>query len=192
MGSIGINREAERSLRQGSTLFLSGVKRVDGEFDAGAVVELVDVRHPERLIGRGSVAMPSTVLRLLRALSPDEVADVMSIVLRLRYGSDRADHGELLDPARFPDVSDLTRRKAQAAGQALSGLAEATPERLRMLADALLATQPRASAAMLAAGSFRSGTVTPGSAERRAVRDMHAVHRDSLVVFGTADPALTP
>lgn len=189
MGSIGINREAERSLRQGSTLFLSGVKRVDGDFEAGAVVELVDVRHPERLIGRGSVAMPSTVLRLLRALSPDEVADAISIVLRLRYGSDCASRGELLDPVRFPDVSDLTRRKAQAAGQALGGLAGATPERLRMLADALLATQPRASAAMLAAGSFRSGSVTPGSAERRAIRDMHAVHRDSLVVFGDSRAA---
>ena len=35
MGTIGINREAERSLRAGSTLFLSGVKRVDGEFEPG-------------------------------------------------------------------------------------------------------------------------------------------------------------
>src|SRR6266700_2735642 len=37
MGTIGINREAERSLRTGSTLFLSGVKRVDGEFEPGSV-----------------------------------------------------------------------------------------------------------------------------------------------------------
>src|SRR5215467_7478597 len=85
MGTIGINREAERSLRSGSTLFLSGVKRIDGEFDPGSVVELVDVRHPERLIGRGSVAMPSTILRLLRALSTEEVADVLSILFRLRH-----------------------------------------------------------------------------------------------------------
>ena len=35
MGTIGINREAERSLRAGSTLFLSGVKRVDGDFEPG-------------------------------------------------------------------------------------------------------------------------------------------------------------
>src|SRR5579859_6137111 len=85
MGTIGINREAERSLRTGSTLFLSGVKRVDGEFEPGAVVELVDVRHPERLIGRGSVAVPSVILRLLRALSTDEVADVLAILFRLRH-----------------------------------------------------------------------------------------------------------
>jgi len=95
MGSIGINREAERSLRAGSTLFLSGIKRVDGDFESGSVVELVDVRHPERLIGRGSVSMPSAVLRLLRALTTDEVADVMSMLLRLREAPGP------LDPDRF-------------------------------------------------------------------------------------------
>jgi glutamate 5-kinase len=183
MGSIGINREAERSLRTGSTLFLSGVKRVDGDFEPGAVVELVDVRHPERLIGRGSVAMPSAVLRLLRALSPDEVADVISIVLRLRHGAE--DQGTpLLDPDQFADVRDLGRRNSQAARQALSELGAASGERIRALADALLAAQPRVCAAMLAAGSFRTGEVGPGAPDRRAVRDLHAIHRDSLVVFG--------
>src|SRR5712691_1950943 len=180
MGSIGINREAERSLRAGSTLFLSGVKRVDGDFESGSVVELVDVRHPERLIGRGSVAMPSAVLRLLRALSPDEVADVMSILLRLREVP-----GSPLDPDRFDDVKDLLRRNSQAARQALGELSAATSDRVRGLADALLATQPRACAAMLAAGTFATGEVQPGTAARRAVRDMHAIHRDSLVVFTT-------
>jgi len=181
MGSIGINREAERSLRAGSTLFLSGVKRVDGDFEAGSVVELVDVRHPERLIGRGSVSMPSTVLRLLRALSPDEVADVMSMLLRLRELPDSS-----LDPDQFDDVKDLLRRNSQAARQALGELTTATNDRVRGLADALLATQPRACAAMLTAGRFVTGQVQPGATARRAVRDMHAIHRDSLVVFAIA------
>ena len=180
MGSIGINREAERSLRAGSTLFLSGVKRVEGDFEPGAVVELVDVRHPERLIGRGSVSMPSAVLRLLRALSPDEVADVMSILLRQRHCPD-ADN---LEPGAYDDVKDLLRRNSQAARQALAELADATQERVRTLADALLAAQPKACAALLAAGSFRTGEVTV--ADRRAVRDLHAIHRDSLVVFVSA------
>jgi glutamate 5-kinase len=179
MGSIGINREAERSLRAGSTLFLSGVKRIDGDFDSGAVVELVDVRHPERLIGRGSVAMPSTILRLLRALSPDEVADVISVLLRLRHGT-TAKAEDPLDNQRFADIADLARRNSQAAKQARAELTSATPERVRALTDALLASQPRACAAMLAAGSFKCGEV----AARQQVRDMHAIHRDSLVVFG--------
>ena len=84
-GSICINREAESSLRTGSTLFLSGIKRLAGEFAPGAVVELVDVRHPERLIGRGSVALSSRILLLLRALSPDDVACVISVLFRLRH-----------------------------------------------------------------------------------------------------------
>ena len=188
MGTIGINREAERSLRAGSTLFLSGVKRVDGEFEPGAVVELVDVRHPERLIGRGSVAMPASVLRLLRALSPDEVADVLSILFRLRHApalrgqQDAADAG-LLDPDRYADVAGLARRGSQASRQAEAGLRAASAERVRILTDALLAAQPRACSAILAEGSFLAGKVSQGSPARRAVRDMHAVHRDSLVVF---------
>jgi glutamate 5-kinase len=193
MGTIGINREAERSLRTGSTLFLSGVKRVDGEFEPGAVVELVDVRHPERLIGRGSVAVPSVILRLLRALSTDEVADVLSILFRLRHApalrgeSDgvrtRLASGELLDPGRFEDVADLSRRGSLAARQAQAELTSATPERVRVLTDALLRAQPRACSAILAEGSFLAGKVSLGSAARRAIRDMHAIHRDSLVVF---------
>jgi glutamate 5-kinase len=155
MGTIGINREAERSLRSGSTLFLSGVKRVDGEFEAGSVVELVDVRHPERLIGRGSVAMPSAILRLLRALSPEEVADAASILFRLRHaptlrGKDSA--AVLLDPGRFEDVADLARRGSLASRQACAELTSATPERVRALTDALLQAEPRACSAILAEG----------------------------------------
>src|SRR5579859_2831424 len=208
MGTIGINREAERSLRTGSTLFLSGVKRVDGEFEPGAVVELVDVRHPERLIGRGSVAVPSVILRLLRALSTDEVADVLAILFRLRHApglrgaepdgegtraaaavaaaSPGGSSGGLLDPGQFEDVADLAGRGSLAARQAFAELTSASPERVRVLTDALLQAQPRACSAILAEGSFLAGKVSPGAPARRAIRDMHAIHRDSLVVFGAA------
>jgi glutamate 5-kinase len=182
MGTIGVNREAEASLRAGSTLFLSGVKRVEGEFEPGSVVELVDVRHPERLIGRGSVAMPATALRLLRALSPDQVADVMSALFRVRHAPAVRSAG-LLDPGRYDDVADLAKGRSQAARQAHAELLAATPERVRALTDALLAAQPRACAAILAEGSFLDGKISADSVASRAVRDMHAVHRDSLVVY---------
>jgi hypothetical protein len=55
-----------------------------------------------------------------------------------------------------------------------------------MLTDTLLQSQPRACSAILADGSFLAGKVSPESPARRAVRDMHAIHRDSLVVFGSA------
>ncbi len=196
MGTIGINREAEASLRAGSTLFLSGVKRIDGDFEPGAVVELVDVRHPERLVGRGSVAMPSPALKLLRALSPDEVTDVLSVLFRLRHApalrSDDSDRqpcpraelrAELLDAGQFDDIADLERGRSQAARQARAELLAATPDRVRVLTDALLQAQPRACSAILAEGSFLTGKISADSAARRAVRDMHAVHRNSLVVY---------
>ena len=196
MGTIGVNREAERSLLAGSTLFLSGVKRVDGDFEPGAVVELVDVRHPERLIGRGAVSMPAAILRLLRALTSDEVGDVLSILFRLRHapamagaesGNDVPDpRGDLLDPDRFADVADLMRRNSQASRQAHAELTAAGYERVRTLTDALLQAQPRACSAILADGSFLGGKIGPDSPARRAARDMHAIHRGSLVVFGAA------
>ncbi|MDR2987806.1 MAG: hypothetical protein LBV34_23505 [Nocardiopsaceae bacterium] len=197
MGTIGINREAERSLRAGSTLFLSGVKRVDGDFEPGAVVELVDVRHPERLIGRGSVSMPAAMLRLLRALTTDEVGDVLSILFRLRHApamavAEPADaaladrRADLLDPRRFPDVADLLRRSSRASRQAHAELTAASDERVRALTDALLQAQPRACSAILADGSFLSGKTGRDVPARRAARDMHAIHRGSLVVFGAA------
>ena len=194
MGTIGVNREAERSLRAGSTLFLSGVKRVDGDFEPGAVVELVDVRHPERLIGRGAVSMPAAILRLLRALTTDEVGDVLSILFRLRHapamagaesGNDVPDpQGDLLDPDRFADVADLMRRNSQASRQVHAALTAAGYERIRTLTEALLQAQPRACSAILADGSFLGGKIGPDAPARRAARDMHAIHRGSLVVFG--------
>ena len=91
-------------------------------------------------------------------------------------------HGqEVAAGEHLKDEKDLLRRNSQAARQTLAELKEATPERIRNLADALLAAQPKACAAMLTAGSFRTGEV--GATERRAVRDLHAIHRDSLVVF---------
>ncbi len=182
MGAIGINREAERSLRAGSTLFLSGVKWIDGDFEPGAVVELVDVRHPERLIGRGSVSVPAAILRLLRALTTDEVGDVLSILFRLRHAPGGQDG--LLEPQRCADVADLIRRGSRASRQAHAELAAASQERVRALTEALLQAQPRACSAILADGSFLGGKIGQDSPARRAARDMHAVHRDSLVVFG--------
>jgi len=190
-GSVHVNREAEDSLRSGSTLFLSGVKRVDGDFAAGSVVELLDVRHPERLLGRGSVALPSAILRLLRALSPQEVACVISIMLRLKYAGqavglepDAAGSGaSLLDPDAYKDSRELANGTSRASQEAYSQLAGSSPERIAELADSLLLAQPAVSAAFLLNGGFLTGQVPTDPAARRVVRSIHAVHRESLVVF---------
>jgi glutamate 5-kinase len=188
-GSVHVNREAEASLRTGSTLFLSGVKRVDGEFPAGSVVELVDVRHPERLIGRGSVALPASMLRLLRALSPHQVACVISILLRLRY-ADSAAAGQsaragsaLIDPDVYKDCRELADGTSRASQEAFAQLASFSPDRVGDLADSLLLAQPGLSTAFLLDRGFLHGQVPMGPAARRVVRSVHAVHRESLVVY---------
>jgi glutamate 5-kinase len=179
-GSVHVNRDAEDSLRTGSTLYLSGVKRVDGEFAAGSVVELLDVRHPERLLGRGSVALPSAILRLLRALSPQEVACVISILLRLRYAGDRA---SLLDPDVYKDCRELAGGTSRASQEAFAQLAGFSPDRIAELADSLMLAQPQLCTTFLLNKGFLNGQVPTDPAERRVVRSIHAVHRESLVVY---------
>ncbi len=204
-GSVHVNREAEESLRTGSTLFLSGVKRVDGDFAAGSVVELIDVRHPERLLGRGSVALPSSLLRLLRALSPQEVACVISILLRLRYGAvsaadgpgedageDAGEAGEageggssasLIDPDVYKDCRELAGGTSRASQEAFAQLASFSPDRVAELTDSLMLAQPHLSTAFLLSQGFLHGQVPTDPAARRVVRGIHAVHRESLVVY---------
>jgi len=190
-GSLYVNKDAEQSLRTGSTLFLSGVKRVDGEFTAGSVVELLDVRHPERLIGRGSVALPSSLLRLLRALSPQEVACAISILLRLRHapvpaagaGDRVAAVSALTDPAKFEDCRELAAGNSRASNEALAQLAALSADRTGELADSFMLAQPQLCAAILLDRGFMHGRVPTGPAPRRTFRNIHAVHRESLVVF---------
>ena len=195
-GSVYVNRDAEESLRTGSTLFLSGVKRVDGDFAAGSVVELVDVRHPERLLGRGSVALPSSILRLLRALSPQEVACVIGILLRLRYAG-TAGAGEigasrtgappspatLLDPDVYKDCRELADGSSRASKEAFAQLAGMSSERVAELADSLLLAQPQLATTFLLNKGFLHGQVPADPGARRVVRAIHAVHRESLVVY---------
>jgi len=191
-GSIYVNRDAEESLRTGSTLFLSGVKRVDGDFAAGSVVELLDVRHPERLLGRGSVALPSSLLRLLRALSPQEVACVIGILLRLRYAGtasavdsrvDAPDAASLLDPDVYKDCRELADSTSRASKEAFAQLAGFSSDRVAELADSLLLAQPQLSTTFLLSKGFLHGQVPADPAARRVVRGIHAVHRESLVVY---------
>ena len=213
-GSVHVNREAEESLRTGSTLFLSGVKRVDGDFAAGSVVELIDVRHPERLLGRGSVALPSSLLRLLRALSPQEVACVISILLRLRYsavaaadgpgedgpgvngpsedrpgehrpGDDADEEGaaSLIDPDVYKDCRELAGGTSRASQEAFAQLASFSPDRVAELADSLMLAQPHLSTTFLLSRGFLHGQVPTDPAARRVARGIHAVHRESLVVY---------
>jgi glutamate 5-kinase len=79
-GSLVVNREAEASIRSGESLFGSGVKRVKGNFQRGAVVEILD--PSSHLIARGLIRIASRMLTLTRSLTPAEVAEFVHRLLR--------------------------------------------------------------------------------------------------------------
>ena len=87
-------------------------------------------------------------------------------------------------PGQFDDIADLARRGSQAARQA-HGRAARRHARAGQGAHRRAARRPSRGRARRSwpTGSFLTGKVSADSAARRAVRDMHAVHRDSLVVY---------
>jgi hypothetical protein len=129
------------------------------------------------------------MLRLLRALSPHQVACVISILLRLRY-ADSAAAGQparagsaLIDPDVYKDCRELADGTSRASQEAFAQLAAFSPDRVGDLADSLLLAQPGLCTAFLLDRGFLHGQVPMGPAARRVVRSVHAVHRESLVVY---------
>jgi len=78
-GSIVINRPAEESIRSGASLFASGIKKVDGQFAGGDVIEVVTPAG--RLVARGVCKVSATLMGLIRAMRTDEIAIVLTEIL---------------------------------------------------------------------------------------------------------------
>jgi len=78
-GSIVINRPAEESIRAGASLFASGIKKVDGNFGGGDVIEVITPSG--RLVARGVSKVSATLMGLIRAMRTDEIAVVMTEIL---------------------------------------------------------------------------------------------------------------
>jgi glutamate 5-kinase len=78
-GSIVINRPAEVSIRSGASLFASGIKKVEGNFAGGDVIEVVTPAG--RLVARGVSKVSATLMTLIRAMQTDEIAVVLTAVL---------------------------------------------------------------------------------------------------------------
>ena len=94
-----------------------------------------------------------------------------------------AAHGSLVDPARYPDCKELAGGDSRASQEAFAQLAGFSADRIAELADALLLAQPQLCATFLLDGGFLHGQVPAQAAARRVFRDIHAVHRESLVVY---------
>jgi glutamate 5-kinase len=78
-GSIVINRPAEESIRAGASLFASGIKKVEGNFGGGDVIEVITPSG--RLVARGVSKVSATLMSLIRAMRTDEIAIVMTEIL---------------------------------------------------------------------------------------------------------------
>ena len=78
-GSIVINRAAEESIGAGASLFASGIKKVEGNFGSGDVIEVLTPSG--RLIARGTSKVSATLMNLVRAMQTDEIALVMTEIL---------------------------------------------------------------------------------------------------------------
>jgi glutamate 5-kinase len=78
-GSIVINRPAEESIRSGASLFASGIKKVDGQFAGGDVIEVVTPGG--HLVARGVSKVSATLMGLIRAMRTDEIAIVLTEIL---------------------------------------------------------------------------------------------------------------
>jgi hypothetical protein len=129
------------------------------------------------------------MLRLLRALSPHQVACAISILLRLRYtgaavtGEPAGAAGGLISPDVYKDCRELADGTSRASQEAFAQLAAFSPDRVSELADSLLLAQPGLCTAFLLDRGFLDGQIPMGPAARRVVRNVHAVHRESLVVY---------
>jgi glutamate 5-kinase len=78
-GSIVINRPAEESIRIGASLFASGIKKVNGNFRGG---DVIDVLTPSGyLIGRGISKISARLMTLIRSMKTDEIAVVLTEIL---------------------------------------------------------------------------------------------------------------
>lgn len=78
-GSIVINRPAEESIRAGASLFASGIKKVEGNFGGGDVIEVITPSG--LLVARGVSKVSATLMGLIRAMRTDEIAIVMTEIL---------------------------------------------------------------------------------------------------------------
>ena len=109
-GSIVINRPAEESIRAGASLFASGIKKVEGNFGGGDVIEVITPSG--RLVARGVSKASSSLMGLIRAMRTDEIAIVMTEILDKFVSGNGADGAQLSGR-----LADLERPAGPAGGQ---------------------------------------------------------------------------
>jgi glutamate 5-kinase len=112
-GSIVINRPAEASIRAGASLFASGIKKVEGTFSGGDVIEVVTPAG--RLVARGVSKVSAPLMNLIRAMQTDEIAVVLTAILdKFLRASAPPEEGRAGGDGAGPDRSGLRPPLARA------------------------------------------------------------------------------
>jgi glutamate 5-kinase len=169
-GSIVINRPAEESIRSGASLFASGIKKVDGQFAGGDVIEVVTPAG--HLVARGVSKVSATLMGLIRAMRTDEIAIVLTEILA------RFLRGE--DPGR-PAVDPAALRPPVV--KALDIVGSYGYELTRRLALEIINLFPAATVEAMLDAARDEGLAQLRERYSRLSSDLSFIDRNRLVVF---------
>jgi glutamate 5-kinase len=178
-GSIVINRPAEDSIRAGASLFASGIKKVEGQFRGGDVIEVLTPSG--RLVARGESKVSATLISLIRAMRTDEIAIVLTAILdKFRQAGlpGEAGTGEP-GPAGDPGDEDLRLP----VRRALEIVSRHGYELTRRLALEIINLFPAATAELMLDARPGPGLAPLRQRYSRLSSDLSFIDRQRLVVY---------
>lgn len=172
-GTLVINREAEKSIRQGSSLFASGIKRVRGDFRSR---DVIDVCTPDgHLIARGGAAVSSSLMTLVRAMQSREVGIVMAEVI-YQFAHSAAPLALPAEAGEAPSPRPIVR-------SALAAVRGNSVKEKRQLAVELLELFPQTAVNCMVDISRTDGRVRLAEFYDYLSSDLSFIDRSRLVVF---------
>lgn len=174
-GSIVINRPAEDSIRAGASLFASGIKKVDGNFAGGDVIEVVTPSG--RLVARGVSKVSATLMGLIRAMQTDEIAIVLTQIL------DRFQRAGGQDPAVLATDEPARPELRLPVSKALELIESHGYELTRRLALEIINLFPAATVEAMLGARDDEGRRQLRARYSRLSSDLSFIDRQRLVVF---------
>jgi glutamate 5-kinase len=179
-GSIVINRPAEESIRSGASLFASGIKKVDGHFDGGDVIEVVTPAG--HLVARGVSKVSATLMGLIRAMQTDEIAIVLTEILAkfLQGSAPAGEHADRSGPVADPGALAVLRSPVV---KALDQVAGHGYELTRRLALEIINLFPAATVEAMLDVRRDEGLAQLRQRYSRLSSDLSFIDRQRLVVF---------
>ena len=174
-GVVTINRSAEKSIQSGSSLFASGIKKVSGQFASGDIVSILTPSG--KLIARGECRISADLMALVRSMQTEEIAFVMTEILRrFRWGNRPKRPVELKANSVPPDIRPQLAR-------ALSFLSSYGYEHTRQLALEILNLFPGAAVDLMLHEERKDPLTSLRERYCGLSSDLSLIDRRRLVVF---------